>query len=338
MRCLANRDFLNNVELKQISNQQGDFILNLSGVVIAILFFISGIGSYRIILVYAVHCLIRALNIEQKIIFIFLPAYIVTLYLDVTNGPIFMQTTRPYFFIVLPVFVIADSLVHTLFKKLISNVTRNQYFIECPSCHFNNIHLVETCANCSYKKGDILTGLAAEITPTFKGDKIPSGLMQLLSLGMGEEIIFHKKLTLSSQQLKNSERVVRKHLVITTASLITLDYFSFHIHMPKSWRERDVIPISEILAVEGRMKKFMKDVCPFLIIKTINGDVYEIVLSTLDNYIAEIKEIAAIIKKAKPQVEITIELYETPLNKFAKSFRLFSTKARGSGSPGKKAG
>ncbi len=312
------------MKFKHISNQDRNFILNISGVVTASLFFVSGIGSYRFFLVYAIHCLIRALNIEQKYIFIFLPAYIVTLYLDVTNGPIFMQTTKPYFFIVLTAFVIADSLVHTVFKKWISNVTQNQYFIECPSCHFNNIHLVETCANCSYKKGNMLTVSAAKISPSFKGDKIPPGLIQLLSLGMGEEIIFHKKLTLSSQQLKNGERVVRKHLVITTTSVIILDYYSFHIHMPNSWRERDVIPVSEILAVEGKMKKFMKGVCPFLIIKTINGDVYEIVLSTLGNYIAEIKEIAAIIKKTNPQVEITIELYETPLNKFVKSLRLFS--------------
>jgi len=313
------------MRFKRISQLARDLILNMSGVLTSLLFLISGIASYRFFLVYIIHCFVRAFNVEKKYIFIFLPAYIVSMYLDLTNGPIFMQVAKPYYyFIVLVIYLIAESLVHTLFKKMISNMTQDQYFVECPSCHFNNIELVEACANCSYRKGNHLGPSTDHISSLVKGDKIPDGLIPLLSLGIAEEIIFHKKLTLFSQQLKNGERVVRAHFVITTASVIILDYFFFHIRFPKSWRERDVIPLSEIISVEGRMKKFMKDVCPFFIIKTLSGDVYEIVFSTLDNYIVEIKEIAAIIKKANPQVEITIELTETPLRKILNSLRSFS--------------
>ncbi len=214
---------------------------------------------------------------------------------------------------------------HVLRKKL----TNGHYFIECPSCHFHNIHLVEICVNCSYKEGDPMTFSTSHISSNLKGDSTPSGLIPLLSLAIGEEIIFHKKLTLSSQQLKNGERIVRKHFVITTNNLITVDYEFFHIHLPQSWRERDVIPLSKITAVEGKMKEFMKDICPFLIIKTITNDIYEIVFSTFDDYIPQIKEISEIIKKINPQVKVEVDLFETSLTKSVKRLRSFLGRLRG---------
>jgi hypothetical protein len=197
----------NKVKLKQISNQQRDFILNISGFVTVSLFFISGIGSYRFFLVYAIYSLLKALKVEQKIMFVFLPAYVASFYLDVTDGPMFSHATKSYFFVVLPTFVLVDYFLNSLFKKLISNMTQDQYFVECPSCHFNNIELVEACANCSYRKGNHLGPSTDHISSLVKGDKIPDGLIPLLSLGIAEEIIFHKKLTLFSQQLKNAEFV-----------------------------------------------------------------------------------------------------------------------------------
>jgi hypothetical protein len=250
--------------------------------------------------------------------FVFLPAYVASFYLDVTDGPMFSHATKSYFFVVLPTFVLVDYFLNSLFKKLISNITHDQYFVECPACHFNNVRLVDACANCSYKKDNPLTPSAAKISAFLKGDKITPGLLNLLTLGEGEEILFHKKLTLNTAKFKNGARQARKHLVITTANLIILDYFSFHIRIPKSWRERDVVPLSEITAVEGKMKIFYNGMRPFLMIRTTHNDVYEIILSTFGKYIAEIKEIATIIKNANPQVEITIELVERQWKKFFK--------------------
>ncbi len=296
----------------------------MSGVVTGILFLISGVGSYRFFLIYMSYCFLKALGVEKKYIFIFLPAFIVSMYLDATNGPIFMQTAKPYYyFIVLATFVVVDLLIHILFEKMVIGLAKGQYFIECPSCHFYNIQLVETCSNCSYKKGDLLGPSTNHASAIVRGDKIPDQLMPLLSLAIDEEILFHKKLTSSFQKLKNGERVARKHFVITTSNVIILDYLIFHIRFPKSWRERDVIPLSEIKAVEGKMKEFMKSIRPFLIIKTGNNDIYEIVFSTLDDYIAQITEIAEIIKKINPDIEMTMELYETDSIKIAKRFVRF---------------
>lgn len=321
MRCVSVGIFLNKVNLKQISTQQRDSIINLSGVMTGALFLISAIGSYRVFLVYAGYCLLKAMKIEKKYIFIFFPAFMVSIYLDATNGPIFMQNANPYNYpIVLAVFVAVDLLIHILFEKMVSGLTEGQYFIECPSCHFNNTQLVETCSNCSYKKGEPVGPSTRHVSASAKGDKIPNGLIPLLGLVIDEDILFHKRLTSYSQQLKNGGRIVRKHFVITTSNVIIVDYLIYLVRFPKSWRERDVIPLSEINVVEGKMKTFMKDICPFLIIRTKNSDIYEIVISTMDDYIAQIAEIASIIKKVNPQVEIKIELYETSLNRLAKRF------------------
>ncbi len=300
------------------TDSQRNFFLDMSGFVTACLLFATVFGSYRIFIVYAIHSLIRALKIEKKYIAFFLPAYIVTFYLDITSGPILI-TSRPYFLVIfLIAFVFADPLVQILFQKITSIVTENQFFNECPSCHFNNIQLVNTCSNCAYKKGDPLGPSIKHISVSAKGDKISNGLIPLLNLAIDEELLFHKKLT-SSQKLKNGERVARKHFVITTSNVIILDYYIFHIRFPKSWRERDVIPLLEINVVEGKMKDFMKSTRPFLTIKT-SSDIYEIVFSTSEDYMAQITEIASILKKANSQVELTIELHETALNIMAKRF------------------
>ncbi len=302
------------MNFKQITAQYRDFILEISGFLTVSLIFFAGIGRYRVVLGYAVYSLIKALSaiikVEQRIYLIFFPAFVVSLFLDVTSGPIFPLFAKNYLLLALLVMIVSDDLVRKFFKKVISNITEGQFFVVCPSCNYDNKDLVEKCLNCSYQKGIPLTILAARISPSLKGDKIPPGLLNLLNLGESEEILFHKKLNLFTQKLKNGERVARKHFVITTANLIILDYYSFHIRMPESWRERDIIPLSEIIAVEGKMKEFYMAMRPFLIIRTIQKDVYEIVLSTFGKYIAEIKEIAAIIKKANPQVEIVMNLTE----------------------------
>lgn len=253
----------------------------------------------------------KALKLERSVLFLFLPAFVVTFYIDVTNGPMFQPGTKSYFLIVLPIFLVVDSIVNNLIKEFIYNLTEGRYFVACPSCHFNNVRAVETCSACSYKKGLPLAISVAKFAPSFKGDNVPHGLTNLMNVGEREEILFHKKLGLFTQQLKNRERVAKKHFVITTANLIILDYFSFHIRMPKSWRERDMLPLAEIVTIEGKMKKFYTTMRPILIITTIHNDVYEIVFSTFCKYISEIEQIAAIIKDKNPQVEVDINLSET---------------------------
>jgi hypothetical protein len=288
------------VKVRNLSIPQRDFILNMAGVLTAILFFISGVGSYRIFIVYAIEETLKGSKIIHRTVIFGVLAYIFSAYWDFKSGPIIFPSTKNYFPLVFFAFVIVRLLIQKSFKRLISDITQNQYFETCPSCHYHNSYLVGSCANCDYKKGDRLPS-PAKISINAKGDIIPATLTNLLTLGEGEEILFHKTLTVFTNKFKNGKRIIRKHLVITSRNLIILDYNTFQMGTPKGWTARDLIPLSEIVAVEGKLKKFYMNWRPFLIIRS-NNDVYEIALSTFAKYVAHIDDLSTIIKTLNPQV------------------------------------
>lgn len=115
-----------------------------------------------------------------------------------------------------------------------------------------------------------------------------------------EEILFHKKLDIFTRKLKNGNSILIDCLDITSKSMILIESIS--------GARRDVIPLSDIAAIEGKIKySFMsKAKHPFLVIRSTKNDVYEIALSTFEQNIPEINEIAVIIKRSNPQVKITL--------------------------------
>ena len=276
------------------------------------LIFASGIGRYRVVVVFAVYYALKALYAllknEQKIILLLVPATVIALYFDIAKGPIFPLFAKNYLLIALPVMLTVDNLAVNFVKKMICNISEGQFFVACPACKCFHKDLVEKCQNCFYKKGNQLTVAAAKISPMIRGDRIPPGLLKLLNLGTSEEILLHKKLTRNFAKFKNGVRQARKHFVITTENLIILDYYSFHIRIPNSWREKDIIALSDIISIEGTMKKYYMAMRPFLIIRTVHGDVFEIVFSTFENYSDQIKDISDIIKKANSHVNVILNL------------------------------
>ena len=294
--------------MSALSYKQRDFILSISGFVTGCLFFISFIGSYRFFLVYAAYSLLKAWKIEQKILFVFSPAFVVAFYFDVSSGPMLLHTLKNHFFVILLTFIVTDHLAKGLLKKLICAMTQGQYFVKCPSCYFDNIKLVNTCTNCSYKNGSSFPVLTGKIASSFIGDKIPDRLLHMIKISDEEQILYHKKLKLNIATFKNGTRQARKHFIISTANLTILDYYSFHIRMPETWRERDIIPLAEIASVEGMMKRLFANVRPFIVITTVQGDVYEIALSIFGKYIPEIKKITEMVRKANPQIKVLLNL------------------------------
>jgi hypothetical protein len=128
----------------------------MSGVVTVILFFISGVGSYRVFIVHATGCFVTGTKLGRQVGPIGSLGYLLALYLDFNNGPIISPHTKNYFVIVLIAFIAVNIMVHNIFKRMIIHCTQYQYFNECPSCHYRNFYLVGSCANCNYKKGDPL--------------------------------------------------------------------------------------------------------------------------------------------------------------------------------------
>ena len=294
------------MNLKQLANRHRQSIRDLSGFLTVVLFFATAIGSYRFFLVFGILFLLKALKLEKPVMFLFLPAFIVTFYIDVNNGPMLQPSSKSRFLLILPIFFVVGSLVTGAAKRLIINLTEGRFFTTCPSCRFHNIHLVEKCSECTYEKGIMSSLMPPKISPSFCGDKIQPRLLNLLRTNTSEAILFHKKLTSFVRNIRNGVRQARKHLIVSTSNLIILDYYSFHFRMPDSWREKDVIPLADIISVEVTKERFFNALRPVLRIKTTNNDVYEIVLSTYGKYVAEINKIATIIKSVNPQVETNL--------------------------------
>lgn len=284
----------------------------MSGFLTAFLIFSFGIGRYRFVIVYAIYALLKALSaiirFEKNIFLLYLPATLISIYLDATNGPIFPLYSKNNLIIAFLVMILADYIMRKLFNELINYITGGQYFVVCPSCHFKNKDLTGKCINCSYEKGRRLASMTTMISPDLKGNKIPVWLLNLLNIGESDVILLYKKIFPTTAVLKNGTKQLRKHFIITTTNAIFLDHQSFCIRIPISWRQRDVIPLVDITAVEGRMKTRKLAKRPFLILRTVSGDVYEIVFSRFEKYQERINDIAILIKRANPQVELKNEL------------------------------
>lgn len=301
------------MNLKTVVTKYHGFFTEFSGFVSTSLIFLCGIGRYRLVVVYAVYCLLKALpifkNIEKVL---FLPATVVAVFFDITKGPIYPVFSNNNLLITLPVLIIADAAARSLINKLISNISEKDLFVACPSCNYDNKELVRKCIKCSYDINKILDKNIPKISTDCKGDKIPPELLHLINLEESEEILFHKKLSSNLVCYKNDNRELRKHFIIATSHIILIDYSSFGFHIPKSYREIDIVPMNNIEIIKCEMRTIFTAKSPFLEIKTLDEDVFGISFSSLSNYKNEMYEITNQIRKANTQVKTIINIPGMP--------------------------
>ncbi len=291
------------MKVRNLSIQQRDFILGLPDIVTPILFLISGIGSYRIFIVFAIDRVSSHFKIPREIAMVGSLAYLISAYFDYMRGPIIVPDTQDYFIVVLPAFIIVRLIIMKSFKRLISDITQNQYFETCPSCHYYNTHLVGSCSNCDYKKGKGLSGSTAKLSNNLKGDNAPPELLSVLVLGEDEEILFYKKLSSITGKIKNGKDISRNQLFLTTKSIILLNVKKSLLRRPEGWSERDVIPLSDVISIYGKMKSRFASDRPSLAITSTNNDVYEIVFPGFKDYVLAIDDVVAMAKSVNPQVD-----------------------------------
>ena len=139
--------------LKEIALQYHDSIVNFSGFLSVSLVFASGIGRYRCVVAFGAYWLLKTLTpllkINEKIYLLFFPSVVITLFLDITRGPIVPLFTKNYLLVALPVMIVLDDLFRKACNKMIINITESHLFVVCPACNYNNKDLVEECLNCS---------------------------------------------------------------------------------------------------------------------------------------------------------------------------------------------
>lgn len=303
-------------KIKLMVTQYYKFITEISGFITVCLLFTAGIGRYRVFVVYGAYSLLKALftliDIGKYPDIFLLPAIVVAIYFDLAKGPIFPLFTNNYLLIALPMMIVADVLIRNIIKRIISNMSDGELFVACPFCNFDNKELVKICINCNYDVNRKIMNTLPGISPCFKGNKIKPGLISLLNTGESEEITYHKELTRNLVFFKNNERELRKHFIITTSNLIFIDYQGFGFGIPKSYRNKDIVPIAKIDVVKCEMKNIYMANRPFLEIRTFDGDCYGIAFSSFGNYKEEMGEVVKLIINANRQVKTAIDITEMP--------------------------
>lgn len=283
-------------------------ILDLVSAICVTLLFASGLGRYRLVLVYAVYSLIKSIlsfaNPSSKVPPIFLPATLVAIYFDITKGPIVPIFTQNTLLLSLPIMLIIDWFVRHYAKQLIVNITESQMFSVCPSCKYDNKNLVDKCIYCSFEKGTKSSDLQPNMLKS--NNKLPVKVLRMIDLKDAEAVLFCMKIFPFKALLKNGVREIRTYLIITTADLILLDYQYFS----ESWREKDILSLMDIVSVKGKMKEVYISEEPFLEITTSSNDVYEISFNKFGSFKKDCSTITDVIRKLNPAVNIQLNFYE----------------------------
>src|SRR6266545_4470342 len=197
--------------------QHYDSIINLAGTVAVTMLFLSGLGRYRVVLIYAIYCLINSvLSIStpgRKVKYVFLPATLAAIYLDIRNGPFSPILIKNSLLLTLPLMLIIDNLVRHYCMRAIESVAGGRVFCVCPKCKYDNKGLVAVCSFCSYKYGE-----QPEPIPRVQkiGKLMPVKVMRMVSLRDGESILFCLRLFPFRSVVKNGERQIRTYFIVTS--------------------------------------------------------------------------------------------------------------------------
>lgn len=281
-------------------NKEGRFILSqnrlvpsLASLIIASGIYLSGIGRYRFVLVYAAYSLISCglslLKLKSRASQFLLVGTLVALYYDVTKGPFFPVYQSNRIMIALVLMVVGDALAQFVAKRLFQRQTRGKVFVVCPSCDYDNEELIGKCKACSFSPRSVDRQGGCYQASSKRG--IPSKVVRMLALGDTEEILFHMRLFPHKSVFKDGKRQIRTYFAVTNQRIILLDYLYFS----KSWREKDSILIVDVVCVEGKYKKITFSPEPVLRIRTSQNEEYEIVYKRFGKYSKQISEICRLI-------------------------------------------
>lgn len=279
----------------------------ISSITIALIF-VSGLGRYRVVLVYAVYMFFSALLASQAkvLLYFLLPATIYALFLDFTKGPFMAILATNNLLLAIVLAIISDALTRKFTSATIERLSHGRLFEVCPKCNYINRELIDQCAKCGYKRDNQF-----ELSPTRK-DIARGGLapkvMRMADIQEGEDILYVKKGYPALTVIINGIRENRILFIVTSNKIIFLDYYRIPIRHSIGYRERDLVPISEIIRVEAKMQNFLRVEGPFLIITTSNEKRYELRFNRLTKYREHLAEIIGALQNINPNIEANINI------------------------------
>lgn len=306
-----------NSRVKELFVRRHNLVLHLTSFLTASLIFLSGVGRYRTVLVYAAYCLLKSvwtfIKPGREVKYVLLPAIIFSLYLDITKGQFFPLFLSGNLVVALLAMVITDTLLRRGVERFIEHSAEGNLFVKCPSCKYDNKELVGRCVFCFYEKGHSVSvapaNLSVPLVAVGSNVKMPSNkIIRMIGVGADERILFLMKVFPFKSVFRNGKQEIMNVFVLTEDRMILLDYHYFS----SSWRKRYDIAVSEILIVEGKMKRIYMAQQPSLEIKTRPGHTYEIVFRRFGGYKEKIFAIGNLIKQLNPETKVTIDLPDNP--------------------------
>lgn len=300
------------MKVKDCILQHRHFFLEIFGCFVVTSIYLSGVGRYRVVLVFAVYLLLRAfsalVDIEKTLTAILLPALVVALYFDVTKGAFFPLYNKNSLIVALALVVVFEILSRQFLSDKISKLSDKKIFVVCPKCSFDNEELVLLCRNCNYGKngkdgGVESSGNSIALEKYGEGWIAPS-----LNLRDGESLEYYKKLSADVLYFKNNNRSLLKRVALTKSKMFFLDIKKSLIPWKKSIRSIDYLNIEDINSISVYVKYIHMSKRPFLEISTQNNCSYVIVMSRLSDYKRDINRIINYIKDINKNVSISFDL------------------------------
>lgn len=242
---------------------------------LALTIFVSGLGGYRSILFIAVYLIIDAVikanfNDSGKYAKLFALGLLLSTYIDIESGPIFVQIIKINVFVILAIYFLLENIFIRQVKKIIESITNGRLFAMCPICGYESIELKEVCEMC--KENYISADLQA------------SNLEVVLRVSIGGFT--------GNSAHKNSIRMQISEIVFKNETV----NFVRKSPLFRGWRSKEVIPYNRIKSVElFFIKKYGKELPAVRI--TTDSETFDI--STLSYRTQLIKKMAALLNEKR---------------------------------------
>lgn len=279
------------------------FTLELSASISAMLVYVSGFGRFRFVLAYAAFLIARAIfadcNTTLKEIIV-VPIVILAWIFDVKYGAFYPVYGLNNILLAGILLVVFEATVRKVFQNKIDSIKSSDHFITCQNCSYMHSELVTGCQKCGYKDPEFAPkNNEAILINQIINTKIEEGQDD------NQIILYQMPLPRTVAFYKNGIRKLRNHLFMAKDCVAIVE-----ICGGNAWREGDVIPYDEITAITGEMKKSFVSKSPFLSIRCSDGSIFEIVLSSFDEYRQRIMQIQSVAKKINQEILVEINLPE----------------------------
>lgn len=282
------------------------FYVELSASIAAMLVYLSGIGRFRFVVVCSGFLIVRAIFVACSATMnniVLVPIVVIALMLDLKYGALYPVYDSNNILLAGIVLVICEIMVRKIMLKKLGSIKSFDHFQICPHCKTIHSELVTWCGKCGYNEPDF--GLKNN-EANFIG-QIISGKNEG-NPDYKHEILYQMELPTTIACYKNGNRELRNHLFMTKDCVAIVD-----IRGGTAWRDGDVISYSEITTIAGEMKKSFIGKSPFMTIRCKNGNVFEIVLTTLDDYKQQIMQIQSVAKNSNGEIMIENNLPDKPV-------------------------